>query len=323
MGEKGDILDLSELPNGIPDDIDVGALEDAAEAYDEEVENLRTKVQNKLEEFEEELGRDTTAIYLGFFQQSIYGRLVHEFHRFIRRKDKYENLAIILESGGGQLDASVKLVNICRQYSEDLEVYVPYYAKSAATVIALSADALYVGRAGELGPVDPQISHPIQDDMFIQALSIKDAVDFIEEDVSDEVIKEKLVDQLDTYWIGASQRAIDQSEEYLNDVIEEGDGNFARELVENYKDHGYPIDRSRCDDLGIPIEEEDPEIEKKLYDVHEAAVDLYEMEDLLYLMASKDDLHTEHKQPQLPDEIPEEFQKMIDNGDNVPFGPEL
>lgn len=248
--------------------------------------------------------------------------MVHKFHRFLRKSEINDNLAIILESGGGQLDASVKLVNICKQYSDSLKVFVPFYAKSAATVIALSADKLYLGRAGELGPVDPQISHPIQDDMFIQALSIKDAVDFIEKDVSDEVIKEKLVDQLDTYWIGASQRAIDQSEEYLNDVIQGSEGEFARELVENYKDHGYPIDRTRCDELGIPIENEKSNFEDSLYDVHEEAVDLYEEENLLYVMTTKDDITTENKDSVVPDDLSEELKEMLGDGDGNPPNPQ-
>lgn len=296
---------------------DSKAEESTEESSEEEIDvddPFDERIQGCIESFKQEVEDDSEVIYFGTFQDSINGKLVHEFHKFIRQQASFNELNIILESGGGQLDASVKLVNICEQYSDVFNVYVPFYAKSAATVIALSAHELYLGRAGELGPVDPQISHPLENDMMIQALSIRDAIDFIENDISDDTIKSQLIDQLDTYWIGASQRAIDQSREYLKDVARGADQDKVIQLVEDYKDHGYPIDRSRCDELGIHTRNENRDIEDTLYDVHDAAVEMYDQQNLRYIISNETTTTKESANLSLPEGLSDELEDIISDG---------
>jgi hypothetical protein len=49
-------------------------------------------------------------------------------------------------------------------------VIVPYYAKSAATLIALGADKIYLGQHSDLGPLDAVIEHPQTEGTRISAL---------------------------------------------------------------------------------------------------------------------------------------------------------
>lgn len=270
------------------------------------------QLHKAITEFENVRDSDSTALYVGTPQTKIAGPFVHQFHKFLRKQGTYDKLDLILDSGGGKLDSSLKIVNICNQYSNEVNVFVPFYAKSAATVIALSADNLYLGRAGELGPVDPIVTHPSEDGVFVSAHSVIDAVNFIEQEVSDEAVKSELASQLDIYWIGFGQRAIEQSRQYLKDIGQGDSREFIKRLVDEYKDHGYPIDRTRCDELDIPIMEEEEEIERALYDVHETAIELYDEQNLVHIVAGKDGLNKETKQSpddmidELLDEIPEE-----------------
>lgn len=68
-------------------------------------------------------------------------------------------LLLLLNSAGGDALAAERIVNVCRAYSGNrFEVLVPHMAKSAATMIAFGANAIYMSPTAELGPVDPQVA---------------------------------------------------------------------------------------------------------------------------------------------------------------------
>jgi hypothetical protein len=72
----------------------------------------------------------------------------------------YAPLDILLSSPGGVPDVTEKLVNMCRAGRGGFRVIVPNYAKSAATLWSLGADAILMGPPSELGPIDPQVFRP-------------------------------------------------------------------------------------------------------------------------------------------------------------------
>lgn len=63
---------------------------------------------------------------------------------------------IFIQTPGGNVDATEKLVGILRQKLKSWRVIVPSWAKSAGTVIALSSNEIILGINSELGPIDPQ-----------------------------------------------------------------------------------------------------------------------------------------------------------------------
>lgn len=70
---------------------------------------------------------------------------------------KHKQLSVLLKSPGGLATDTYKLILDLRTCADDIEVLVPDYAKSAATFFCLGSDMIYMGRAGELGPLDPQV----------------------------------------------------------------------------------------------------------------------------------------------------------------------
>lgn len=70
---------------------------------------------------------------------------------------KHKQLSVLLKSQGGYATATYKLILALRNCADDIEVLVPDYAKSAATFFCLGSDMIYMGQAGELGPLDPQV----------------------------------------------------------------------------------------------------------------------------------------------------------------------
>jgi ClpP class serine protease len=65
-------------------------------------------------------------------------------------------LDVVISSPGGDLEAAYLVARELRRRLEHLCVYVPFRAKSAASLICLAADELVLGSLGELGPLDQQ-----------------------------------------------------------------------------------------------------------------------------------------------------------------------
>lgn len=73
-----------------------------------------------------------------------------------------KDIILILESAGGLAISAERIIDVCRNYciqkgnNNKFCVIVPKKAKSAATIVALGADKVYLRETAELGPVDPQ-----------------------------------------------------------------------------------------------------------------------------------------------------------------------
>jgi ClpP class serine protease len=66
-------------------------------------------------------------------------------------------LDVILHSPGGSAEAAASIVRYLRTKYQDIRVFVPLAAMSAATMLALAADRIVMGKHSQLGPIDPQL----------------------------------------------------------------------------------------------------------------------------------------------------------------------
>lgn len=67
------------------------------------------------------------------------------------------NLDVLIHSPGGYLDATESVVQQLRSKYTSIRFVVPSFAKSAATMLAMSGNEILMDRDAELGPVDPQM----------------------------------------------------------------------------------------------------------------------------------------------------------------------
>jgi hypothetical protein len=67
-----------------------------------------------------------------------------------------EALDVLVSSPGGNIAAAYALARELRRRVGQLTIFVPFRAKSAATLLCLAADELVLGSLGELGPLDQQ-----------------------------------------------------------------------------------------------------------------------------------------------------------------------
>src|SRR4029077_972851 len=66
-------------------------------------------------------------------------------------------LDIMIHSPGGSAEATETIVEEIRRKFERVRFIIPSYAKSAATMMAMSGNEILMDEDAELGPIDPQM----------------------------------------------------------------------------------------------------------------------------------------------------------------------
>ena len=273
--------DISNINNQINEEVSEES------DFDKKVKEVRKLIKK--------IGEKRNSTVLVFFCiGSIDSYKAYEMLNIIRNEHNLEDLDLILESGGGQIDAAAKIAHLCKDFSKKFSVFVPYYAKSAATLIALNADELILCKAGELGPIDPQVKHPVLD-IYLPASSIKNALTFIESS-NDAYIKMIMADKLDPLLIGAYNQAIEEAKKYLEEIPKIKNAKNKNDIIntftKKYIDHGYPITHKICEDLNLCTSNIlDKEIENVLYDIHQILLKLMLSTDIDIIILTKTQLY--------------------------------
>ena len=75
-------------------------------------------------------------------------------------KDTPDDMAIdlVIHTPGGIVLAAMQIARAVEAHKAKVTVYVPVYAMSGGTLIALAADEIVMGEFSVLGPIDPQIA---------------------------------------------------------------------------------------------------------------------------------------------------------------------
>jgi len=80
-----------------------------------------------------------------------------EVLRAIDMTDPELPIDLILHTPGGLVLASLQIARAIKQHPGKVTVFVPHYAMSGGTLIALAADEIVMSPHAVLGPVDPQL----------------------------------------------------------------------------------------------------------------------------------------------------------------------
>src|SRR6202007_2687626 len=77
--------------------------------------------------------------------------------RAIQMTDDDVPLDLILHTPGGLVLAALQIAKAIRDHKSKVTVFVPHYAMSGGTLIALAADEIVMCSHSVLGPIDPQL----------------------------------------------------------------------------------------------------------------------------------------------------------------------
>jgi len=158
-----------------------------------------------------------------------------------------KDVVLFLLSPGGAGEPAYQISKLCKSFAKSsFRVIVPRFAKSAATLLAIGADEIHMGPLGQLGPIDPQIGG-------LPALGVSRALMTIasvaaQHPKSAEMFARYLRLALTVEQIGYCDRISDSAMQYAERLLSTKPrlvpqaGTIARELVHEYKDHGFVID---------------------------------------------------------------------------------
>ena len=149
---------------------------------------------------------------------------------------------LVLHTPGGLVIAAMQIARAVEAHPAKVTVYVPIYAMSGGTLIALAADEIVMGEFSMLGPIDPQI-------MGISAASIIAARDGKPvEHVSD--VAMVLADVSDKAVRQVTRGAV----EIMTPRMERGKAeDLARKLASGTWTHDYALTPAEAQALGLEI----------------------------------------------------------------------
>ena len=236
------------------------------------------KARESLGRIQDKRGRKLMSLVI---DRPIDGTTAYEAARLLRQMGDIDDLDIMLDSAGGDLDAAYKILKIVRAYANNVAVIVPFYAKSAATLIALGGDSLILCKGGELGPMDPQVPD-INTGVYVPANSIKETMDFLES-LNDQFIKVSLTEKIPTLMMGAYRASAKVSKQYLEEVLAARNAADRKALIhmftEKFFSHGYPMDATFLKENGIAASALDGDVESMIYELFDHYREAVRLED--------------------------------------------
>jgi ClpP class serine protease len=168
--------------------------------------------------------------------------------RAIQMTDADVPLDLVLHTPGGLALAALQIAKAVREHKAKVTVFVPHYAMSGGTLVALAADEIVMCEHSVLGPIDPQLGD-------------SPAVSLIK------VIEEKPVAKIDDRTLvmaDVGRKAIAQIRQAASELLNrrlsaEQASALAEKLTSGTWTHDYPIWASTAKSLGLPISTDMPD----------------------------------------------------------------
>jgi len=221
--------------------------------------------------------------------RKIYGHL-----QKITTPKEETKIDLFIHSNGGDGVVPWKLVTLIREYCTEFNVLVAHRAFSAATLTAIGANNIYMHPMGMLGPTDPKVANdfnPLDAKGAKMGISVEDVISYIslvKEDVGihheDELIKafELLAgsDRVHPLALGNVKRFYSQSRMMAKKLLQlhmdrTSEEHKIKDIADNLNSklyfHGHPINRIEArEQLGLPVRETTPALEKAMWDLYES-----------------------------------------------------
>ncbi len=170
-----------------------------------------------------------------------------EVIRAIHLTDKDVPIDIILHTPGGLVLAALQIALAIKKHPAKVTAFVPHYAMSGGTLIALACDEIVMDEHAVLGPVDPQIGE------FPAASILR-------------VVKKKPIEHVEDKTLilaDIAEMALNQMKENLKLILNdryspEQIEKIAETLSQGHFTHDYPITYEEAKKLGLPVSKDMP-----------------------------------------------------------------
>lgn len=201
----------------------------------------------EIEQLEKELKEHIIFVYnnlsLGDISM-IDGELVNQLYERFKKLRKYERINVVLQTGGGNLSAGTRIINLLKKMYSSYEVTILDRCHSTGTFIALSADKIKVIPKTVITPCEPQMMY---DGESISTSLIRNLIENYR-NVSN------IIKKVDPKIIGDYYATVN----YFKDICYQIYEHDRAELIIDYmlnkvNSHQYPITFEQLRLFGIPI----------------------------------------------------------------------
>lgn len=227
---------------------------------------------------------------------------IRPMYDLLREIGQTEKLDFFIYSRGGAIDVPWRIVTALRTVAKHWSILIPFRANSAATLLALGADEIVLGRFGELGPIDPimniQRLMPVPGGpgtVMQDSVSVEDVMaymKFVQEraGLSDQAALTagltKLTERLDAVALGNAHRTHSHIRDVARRMLlsrnephsEQTMATIVETLAERVYAHGHAIGLKAAKEIGLPAIAADPDLDRFMWDL------LKEYEDDLKLL---------------------------------------
>lgn len=227
--------------------------------------------------------------------------VVREIYNLILELRPFEKniLDLFLYSRGGDTHVPWQIVSMIRELFEEFNVIIPYRAHSAATMIAMGADKIIMGKKGELSPIDVTHTGPHNpkdpDTKERLPVSVEDVIGFfnlleslgkVPEDKRIDAFV-KAMDQIPALALGRIKRTLAQTSLAATRLLEFRKEPFEKEVNEKIitklsseiSSHHHCISTSEAiNEVGLTQIEQNDDLEPTIWEL----LTLYEEEMKIY-----------------------------------------
>ena len=148
----------------------------------------------------------------------------------------------VIHTPGGLVLAAMQIARAVEAHPSKVTVYVPVYAMSGGTLIALAGDEIVMGEFSVLGPIDPQILG-LPAASIVKVRESKPIADVLDVTLVLADVAEKAVAQIRQGAIELLMKRLEQSVA----------ASVAEKLTGGYWTHDYALTASEAGALGLPV----------------------------------------------------------------------
>ena len=224
-------------------------------------------------------------------------------------------ISLVLYTCGGNTLAAWNIVNLFKEFCNELEVIVPNKCRSSGTLMALGANSIIMTKQATLGPIDPSIIRPMSpiipntnppQQLSISVESVKGYLSLLKEefgaksDIAISAAYTKLAEYIHPLVLGDVYRTQKQIQMLAEKLLRmhSTDSETIKDIVSflcsDSGSHDYTINRTEARSLGLKVESPSLETynELKSWFTHVASeLELKEAYDPAKIIGMKDRVH--------------------------------
>jgi hypothetical protein len=208
---------------------------------------------------------------------------VTSLYEVLGRIGAHDTMYLSIKSDGGSGEASLRLINLLRQYTKRIVALVSRECASAATMMALGADEIRMGPLAYLTSVDTSLRHelsPADIDNDLVSVSQDELLRVIrlwKETPADNAGNpyETLFKYVHPLVVGAVDRSSSLSVQLCREILshhipdETVAFKIAQQLNSAYPSHEYPITLREASRIGLNVVPLEPDINARLLELNE------------------------------------------------------